>query len=156
MNTGVYLLPMTADMYHAYFKEYQNDLDLYIDKTAYTPYIYDKEKVDRYIRRQQDLNRKVLAIMVDDEIVGEIVIKNIIAQQSATMGLALKNTKYKDRGFGTQAERLAIQYVFNELDIPVLFADSILSNTRSQHVLEKVGFQYINEDKDFKYYRIDR
>ena len=147
---------MTADMYHAYFKEYQNDLDLYIDKTAYTPYIYDKEKVDRYIRRQQDLNRKVLAIMVDDEIVGEIVIKNIIAQQSATMGLALKNTKYKDRGFGTQAERLAIQYVFNELDIPVLFADSILSNTRSQHVLEKVGFQYINEDKDFKYYRIDR
>ena len=156
MNTGVYLLPMTADMYHAYFKEYQNDLDLYIDKTAYTPYIYDKEKVDRYIRRQQDLNRKVLAIMVGDEIVGEIVIKNIVAQQSATMGLALKNTKYKDRGFGTQAERLAIQYVFNELDIPVLFADSILSNTRSQHVLEKVGFQYINEDKDFKYYRIDR
>ena len=156
MNTGVYLLPMTADMYHAYFKEYQNDLDLYIDKTAYTPYIYDKEKVDRYIRRQQDLNRKVLAIMVGDEIVGEIVIKNIVAQQSATMGLALKNTKYKDRGFGTQAERLAIQYVFNELDVPVLFADSILSNTRSQHVLEKVGFQYINEDKDFKYYRIDR
>ena len=156
MNTGVYLLPMTADMYHAYFKEYQNDLDLYIDKTAYTPYIYDKDKVDRYIRRQQDLNRKVLAIMVGDEIVGEIVIKNIIAQQSATMGLALKNTKYKDRGFGTQAERLAIQYVFNELDIPVLFADSILSNTRSQHVLEKVGFQYISKDNNFKYYRIDR
>lgn len=35
MNTEVYLVPMTAEMYHEYFKEYQNDLDLYIDKNAY-------------------------------------------------------------------------------------------------------------------------
>ena len=156
MNTEVYLLPMTAEMYHEYFKEYQNDLDLYIDKDAYTPYTYEEEKVNRYIQRQVDLKRKVLAIMFDNEIVGEIVIKNIVEHQSATMGLALKNINYKDRGIGTQAEQLAIQYVFNELDIPVLYADSILSNTRSQHVLEKVGFKFIKEEGDFRYYRIDR
>lgn len=28
-----------------------------------------------------------------------------------------------------------------------------LRNTRSQHVLEKVGFTFINEDSTFKYYR---
>lgn len=156
MNTGVYLLPMTPEMYHAYFKEYQNDPDLYIDKNAYTPYIYEEETVNRYIQRQIDLNRKVFAIMIQNEMVGEIVIKNIVEHQCATMGLAMKNASYKDRGFGTQAERLAIQYVFHELDIPVLYADSILSNTRSQHVLEKVGFQLIRQEGDFKYYRIDR
>lgn len=37
----------------------------------------------------------------------------------------MKNSKYKDRGFGTKAEQLAIQYVFNELDIRVLYADCI-------------------------------
>ena len=156
MSKRVYLLPMTAEMYHEYFKEYQNDLDLYIDKSAYTPYAYDAEKVNRYIQRQIELKRKVLAIMFDDEIVGEIVIKNIVEHQCATMGLALKNISYKDRGIGTLAEQLAIQYVFNELDIPVLYADSILSNTRSQHVLEKVGFKFIKEEGDFRYYRIDR
>ena len=156
MNTDVYLLPMTAEMYHEYFKEYQNDLDLYIDKSTYIPYTYEEEKVNRYIQRQIDLKRKVLAIMLGDEIVGEIVIKNIAEKQCATMGLAMKSTKYKDRGFGTRAEHLAIQYVFNELDIPVLYADSILSNTRSQHVLEKVGFKFIKEEGDFRYYRIDR
>lgn len=108
MNTEVYLLPMTAEMYHEYFKEYQNDLDLYIDKDTYTPYTYEEEKVNRYIQRQVDLKRKVLAIMFDNEIVAEIVIKNIVEHQSATMGLALKNINYKDRGIGTQAEQLAI------------------------------------------------
>lgn len=156
MNAGVYLLPMTAEMYHEYFKEYQNDLDLYIDKNAYTPYTYDEEKVNRYIQRQIDLKRKVFAIMYGQEMVGEMVIKNIEPGKCATMGLAMKNAKYKDRGFGTRAEQLAIQYVFHELDIPVLFADAILSNTRSQHVLEKVGFQRMKEEGNFRYYCIER
>ena len=55
-----------------------------------------------------------------------------------------------------QAEQLAIKYVFYELDIPVLYADTVLTNTRSQHVLEKVGFQFIDEDEKRKHYRIMR
>ena len=147
---------MTADMYHEYFKEYQNDADLYIDKSAYAPYTYDAEKVNRYIRRQADLNRKVFAIMHNDEMVGELVLKNIMEHQCATMGLSMKNAQYKDKGYGTRAEQLAIEYVFYELDIPVLYADAIISNSRSQHVLEKVGFRFIKEEGNFRYYRIKR
>ena len=156
MNTEVYLVPMTAEMYYEYFKEYQNDLDLYIDKNAYTPYIYEEEKVNQYIQRQIDLGRKAFAIMNDDEMVGEIIIKNIEEHKCATLSISMKNTKYKDRGFGTKAEQLAIDYVFNELDIPVFYADSIVSNTRSQHVLEKVGFQFMKEEGNFRYYCINR
>lgn len=156
MSQDIYLLPMTAEMYHEYFKEYQNDLDLYIEPNSYTSYAYDEDAVNRYIQRQIDLNRKAFAIMLGKEMVGELIIKNIEEHKCATMGIAMKNTQYKDRGFGTQAERLAIAYVFNELDIPILYADSILSNKRSQHVLEKVGFKLINEDENFKYYCITR
>ena len=119
-------------------------------------YCYDEEKVNQYIQRQIDLNRKVFAIMFGDEMVGELVIKNIEEHKCATLGLAMKNTAYKDRGFGTKAEQLAIDYVFHELDIPILYADAILSNKRSQHVLEKVGFRLIKEEGDFKYYCIER
>ena len=156
MNEEIFLLLMSAGMYHEYFKEYQNDLDLYIDKGAYTVYSYDEEKVNQYIQRQTDLKRKVFAIMFGNEIVGELVIKNIEEHKCATLGLAMKNTTYKDRGFGTKAEQLAIDYVFHELDIPVLYADAILSNKRSQHVLEKVGFRLIKEEGDFRYYCIER
>lgn len=156
MNQEICLRPMTAEMYHAYFREYQNDMDLYIEKRAYQAYTYDEEKVNRYIQRQADLKRKVFAIMLGEEMVGELVIKNIIEHKCATMGLAMKNAKYKDRGFGTRAEQLAIAYVFHELDIPVLYADAILSNKRSQHVLEKVGFRLIREEGDFRHYCIER
>ena len=152
----VTLKPMTREMYHRYLKEYENSPELFFDPSKCVPYVYDRDAVDRYVQRQIDLNRKPLAIMLGDEIVGEIVLKNIEDRKCATMGLCLKGVAYKDRGIGTQAERLAVQYVFYELDIPTLYADSIRPNTRSQHVLEKVGFMLTGEDEKFKYYRIDR
>ena len=155
-QTKIRLIPMTDDMYRCYFKEYENDPDLFLQGQPYFSYTYSEEKVDKYVQRQRDLKRITLAIMYDDEIAGEIIIKNIEEHKCATMGITLKNPKYKDRGIGTEAEKQAIRYVFYELDIPTLYADTVRTNTRSQHVLEKVGFVFIREDKDFKYYRIDR
>ena len=150
------LVPMTPDMYRLFFWEYENDPDVYLPGQEYTHYEYDEEKVAEYVQRQRDLKRIPLAIMCDHEIVGEIMIRSIEPRQCATLGIVLKNARYKDRGIGTQAERLAIQYVFDVLDIPTLYADTVRTNTRSQHVLEKAGFTLIREDGDFKYYRIDR
>ncbi|MBR0161230.1 MAG: GNAT family N-acetyltransferase [Oscillospiraceae bacterium] len=156
MNEPVSLCPMTVEMYHAYYREYQNDPDLYINKNEYKPFVYSPEWVDRYIQRQIERNRKSLAVMHGEEIAGEIILKDIEPGKSATLSICMKNDRYKGRGIGTQAERLAIDYVFHELDIPVLYADSILSNERSQHVLEKVGFQLLRTEGDFKYYIIER
>ena len=150
------LVPMTAEMYRLFFRDYENDPDVYLPGQEYVHYEYSEEKVSKYLQRQQDLKRIPLAIMCDDEIVGEIIIKNIEPHTCATMGISLKNAQYKGYGIGTQAERLAIQYVFDELDIPTLYADTIQTNVRSQHVLEKAGFTFIREDQDLKYYRIDR
>ena len=156
MTDEIFLKPMTPAMYHEYFKEYQNDPALYMDEQAYALYIYSEEKVNRYIQRQIDLKRKTFAIMHGDEMVGELIIKNIEERKCATMGLSMKNETFKDKGFGTKAEQLAVSYVFHELDIPILYADAILSNTRSQHVLEKVGFHLIRQEGDFRYYAIER
>ena len=156
MKEEITLKPMTPEMYHAFFKEYQNDKDLFLDKNDFYEYRYDKANVDAYIQRQIDLKRLPFAIMYGDEIVGELKLYDIINYKSATLGIAMKNKNYKDRGFETQAEQLAIKYVFYELDIPVLYADTVLTNTRSQHVLEKVGFQFIDEDEKRKHYRIMR
>ena len=147
---------MTPEMYHRYFREYENDPDLYLNKAEYVPYSYSEEKVDRYIQRQADLKRIPLAIMADDEIVGEVIIKDIEEHRSAVLSISLKNAAYKDRGYGTEAEKLAVRYVFLDLDIPTLYADTIKTNTRSRHVLEKIGFAFVREDEDFRYYRIDR
>ena len=150
------LIPMTPEMYHSFFMEYENDPDLYPDSASYVPFTYSEDKVDQYIRRQIDLNRIPLAIMCEDEIAGEILIKSIDEHNSAVMSITLKNARFKDQGIGTAAEKLAVQFVFFDLDIPVLYADALKTNTRSQHVLEKAGFKLISEDKDFKYFKIRR
>ena len=156
MKEEIKLVPMTPEMYHAFFREYQNDRDLYLDQSDFVEYQYDSAKVDAYIQRQQNLNRLPFAIMFRGEMVGELKLYDIVERQSAVLGITMKNQAFKDRGFGTQAEKLAVRYVFEELDIPVLYADAVLTNTRSQHVLEKVGFQMIGEDERKKYYQIRR
>ena len=156
MKEMISLKPMTPEMYHAFFQEYENDMDLYIDKNDFTEYVYNREKVDAYIQKQISLKRLPFAIMCGEEMVGELKLYDIVSGKSATLGITMKSKKYKDKGYGTQAERLAIDFVFNELDIPVLYADSILTNTRSQHVLEKVGFQFLYADEQRKHYRITK
>ena len=49
-----------------------------------------------------------------------------------------------------------MQYAFEKLGMAVIHADAVLKNTRSQHVLEKVGFHLVGEDEMFKYYRMER
>ena len=157
MNLGSVKLTMMSDeMYRSYFREYENDPDLNMSGQVYNHYEYSEEKVELYIQKQRDLRRVTLAIMCEENVVGEIIIKNIEEHKRATMSISLKSPKYKNQGIGTAAERLAVEYVFCELDIPTLFADTLLTNTRSQHVLSKVGFVPIGQDKDYKYYRIDR
>ena len=150
------LAPMTREMLYRYFREYENDPDLFLDKSQFTPYVFSEERVEQYIRRYTELKRVNLAIMLGDDIIGQIIVKNIEENKCATIGLSLKNAWYKDHGFGTQAEKLVIRYIFDEMDIPVVYADAIMPNTRSQHVLEKAGFRFVREDRDFKYYRADR
>lgn len=150
--TQLQLIPMSDDMYHEYFKEYENDLDLYFDKSQYKKYIYSKDKVENYIKHQKDLNRISLGIINDNEIIGEILIKNI-DDTSATIGIALKNDKYKNKGYGSIAESLVIDYIFNILNKEIVFADSIITNEKSQHVLLKNGFEEINRNDKFIYYK---
>lgn len=70
-----------------------------------------------------------------------------------TMTLPLLREYY--RGFGSLAERLMLQYAFDAQKMSVVYADAVLKNVRSQHVLEKVGFERTEEDGTFVYYRLN-
>ena len=150
------LAPMTAQMYHEYYREYRSDPDLCFDKGDFAEFAYDPEWVDRYVRRQADPGRRCFAILHGDEVVGELILKDIVPRERATLSISMKHGGYKDRGFGTRAERLAIEYAFGALEVSVLCADALVTNARSRHVLEKVGFRETHEDGRFAYYEIKK
>lgn len=39
---------------------------------------------------------------------------------------------------------------------PSIFAESLVKNARSQHILEKLGFRYLGEEEGFKQYRLEK
>lgn len=95
--------------------------------------------------------------MLEGKPIGELQLKQInLEKAECTLSIHMQNDTVKEKGYGTQAERLAVKYAFDELGMVAVNADTITKNTRSQHVLEKAGFHFIGEDGTFKYYRIER
>ena len=149
----VCLRPMTRPMCHRFYQDFQNDPAL----GHYYEYIYSKETVDSYFDRNDTADRKLFAILVGEQIVGEIKLKDIDESKGeCRMGIHLQNDAVKGKGYGTEAERLILKYAFENMGMQTVLADVAIQNARSQHVLEKVGFSYTHQDKTFRYYRATR
>lgn len=148
----VILREMTREMCHAFYRHFQNDPSI----GHYYEYVYSPERAEQYFDRNSVADRKLFAIMVGNEIVGEIKLKDLdFERQECSFGIHLQNDSVKGKGYGTRAEHLILQYAFDNLGMYAVNADVALNNTRSQHVLEKVGFRYVWEDETFKYYRCE-
>ncbi len=148
---------MTRELCHELFKSWENDPAIYIDMDRFVPYQYGRANVDRYFESKCESSRVLFAIMRDGEPIGELQLKQINWEnRECTLSIHMKNDAVKGRGYGTHAEKLALQYAFDILGMVAVNADTITQNKRSQHVLEKVGFQFIGEKDGFKYYRYVR
>lgn len=151
------LKKMTRELCHELHKGWSNDASIYMDMSLFKPYSYNKASVDRYFDSKNEPSRIIFAIMLDGKPIGELQLKQIdLEKAECTLSIHMQNDAVKDKGYGTQAEQLAVKYAFDELGMVAVNADTIMKNTRSQHVLEKVGFHLIGEDGTFKYYRIER
>lgn len=151
------LQKMTRELCHELYKGWSNDVSIYTDMSLFKPYSYEKVAVDRYFDSKNEPSRILFAIMLEDRPIGELQLKRIDREKAeCTLSIHLQNDAVKGKGYGTQAERMAVQYAFDELGMAAVNADAVRKNTRSQHVLEKVGFRLIAEDDLFKYYRMER
>jgi RimJ/RimL family protein N-acetyltransferase len=147
------LKPYTLERCHEFWREYVSDPDMWEKE-----YIYDKERADHYYQQKvMDKSRCFFAICYGEQTVGEIQLKYIDVEQGCgTMSIHFSNDQYKNHGWGTEAERLIVDFAFHELKLHTVYADCVLRNRRSQHVLEKVGFVYTHEDDVLRYYKLER
>ncbi len=155
--TEISLCIMTRALCHELYQGWENDPAIYRDMDLFAPYRYDAKAVDRYFDARQSPSRVLFAIMKDGKPIGELQLKQIDPERKAcTLSIHMQKDAVKGHGYGTCAERLALEYAFEVLGMAAVNADTVLKNTRSQHVLEKVGFQYVKEADGFKYYRFVR
>lgn len=149
----VQIIPMTRQMCHDFYQRFQNDPAI----GHYYEYIYSHQIADQYFDRNNTPDRKLFAIVLNGEIIGECKLKDIdYGKRQCSIGIHLRDDSVKNQGYGTQAERLILEYAFEEMGMLAVNADAVHKNARSQHVLEKVGFSLVFEDETFKYYRFER
>lgn len=128
-----------------------------MNMNLFTTYKYDENTVNKYFESKQYPSRILFAIMKDGKPIGELHLKQIDREnKECTMSIHMQNDTVKGCGYGTSAEQLDVQYAFDVLGMDAVNADTVIKNARSQHVLEKVGFQFLREEKGFRYYRYVR
>lgn len=148
---------MTKKLARRYFSRFELDPALFSNPEDFRPYVYSPSKSDETVDRYFRLGRVYLAVMLDEEPIGEVVLKKIDrTQKHCTLGISLRSDEFKNKGFGTEAEFLTLQYAFDIMEMETVYADSLLGNFRSRRVLEKVGFQETGRDDGFIYYRCDK
>ncbi|BAX79759.1 GNAT family N-acetyltransferase [Labilibaculum antarcticum] len=68
--------------------------------------------------------------------------------------------KYWGKGYITEATKAAIEYAFTEVKIPEIYSMTLLSNLKSQRVLDKLGLQLVEkfnyQGDDITWYKLSR
>ena len=157
----IYLLPMTRARMHEMYRDFTLDPSIFMDMDLFEQkknYVYDPQKVDTlFDMRNSEEGSIAFAIMLDGTVIGEVGLRHFSADtKECELSVRMKNDSFKGKGYGTQAEKLAIDYAFDVLGAERILAESLVKNTRSQHILEKLGFQYTGEEEGFKQYRLER
>ena len=150
--------PQTLADYDALCRGLVQDPLLFADPDAFRPYRYDPTAVaETFEKNRKRIDRRYFTVFLDDMPIGELVLKCIdFEQKSCEFGICLQSDAVKNRGYGTAAERLALRYAFETLGMETVYADALIRNRRSCHVLEKIGMNKIGVRGDFNLYRIDR
>ena len=150
------LIPMSRDLCHEFYRGFVNDPDIFMDMGKFYEFKYDPRWVDDYFDRQMNRGRILLAVMLAGAPIGEVKLWDIDREnRECKLGIHMQSDTVKGRGFGTWAERLAVEYAFRELGVDRVLADVVLKNTRSQHVLEKAGFRFLRQEGEYRWYIFD-
>jgi len=112
---------------------------------------FDRESVLKwYTTRNEQTDRLDLAIVDKSQtiLVGEVVI-NLYDEKSHSMNFRiLIGPRGRDRGLGTEATTLVIDYIFKNTTLNQLTLSVFDFNPRAKHVYEKVGFVIYGIDEN--------
>lgn len=154
----VAIRPNTPESFHQFYKRLEQDPLLFSNEADYKTYVYDEKQVDaRFEQNQKRPDQKSFSIFLDEAVIGQVDLKHIDCRnRTCEIGICLCRDEFKNKGYGTRAEALAIAYAFQELHMERILANCVKRNLRSRHVLEKLGFTTIHQDRDFVSYQLDK
>lgn len=137
----IYLSPRNNENVEQ-FTEWLNDFNTtdYIGRSGATVTL-DMEK--EYLSRvNTDTVSFVIVTLEDDKMIGTIELKQIDnINRNATLGIFIGDKDYRDKGYGTEAIKIILEYGFKYLNLHNVNLDFMEFNERALNCYKKCGFQ---------------
>lgn len=149
-----YLSPIDMDDAQQYVK-WLNDEEVVRNLNLATKVISVESEKEILARLAKEQTYGIIDIETDKLIgnIGLIGINHV--QQSAEIGIFIGDKKYWDRGFGTEALHLLIDFSFRTLNLHSIVLRTYDFNARAIACYEKVGFRKIGEAREALRYEME-
>lgn len=109
-----------------------------------------QESADRLRKRLANLENENSLFIILDELnypIGECNFKNK-NYVSCGIGIKICELTYQGKGYGQDALRTFINYLFTTYELKQIYLDTLLENNRAQNLYKKIGFKVIGINND--------
>ncbi len=94
------------------------------------------------IQRDQGSKHIRLGVFLhDDTVIGDVALQDIDwKNRSCSIGLGIAKIEHRNKGYGSEAVKLMLEYGFGNLGLERISANTLEQNIAAQRSLEKQGF----------------
>lgn len=91
----------------------------------------------------------VIVTLEDNKMVGTVGLHEVNwINRNATLGIFIGDKEYRDKGYGTEAIRLILEYGFKYMNLHSIKLDAMKFNSRALKCYEKCGFKENGRRRD--------
>ena len=113
------------------------------------------EEIQKLLK--ENVNIRLGVFLNDGTVIGDVALQGIDEKnRSCTIGLNIAKIANRNRGYGTEAVKLILDYGFQNLGIERVAADTLEINMPAQKALGKLGFSLEGRARQSEYFRGNR
>ncbi|MFP4660944.1 MAG: GNAT family N-acetyltransferase [Halanaerobiales bacterium] len=144
----IYLSPVNVEDAEQ-FTQWINDLDVSINLSV-APQIYSLEKEKEILEKMAKEGYNLSIVDIEkDELIGNCGLLDVDKlHRNAEVGIFIGNKGYWDKGYGSEAMNLLLDYAFNLLNLNNIFLRVHSFNKRAIRCYKKCGFKEIGRRRE--------
>ncbi len=151
LGDRIYLSPRNSEDVEL-FTEWLNDFEI-TDYTGRSAMLTTLAGEKKYLEENSSPEATFVIVTIEgDKMIGTVSLEDINnINRTATLGIFIGDKDYRDKGYGTEAIKLILEYGFKYMNLNNIKLDLMAFNTRALKCYEKCGFKEYGRRRKCKF-----